>query len=225
VSGSIVGSTTALRFTPTERVLHWAFALLYLGLLGTGLPLLVPALRPWIRGYTPLIGVRLHLACAALWVLAVLLVVAAGDRRVLRRTGRELTTFVADDARWLRRFPRWLIADPLERAAMDVAVGRFNAGQKVNALFSALTAALLLISGLALIPLDGGVLAEWLTGADSIGTWRRAHQWLTWLVLLPVAGHVFLATLFPPTRPSLPGMLGGRVDQVWAARHHPRWRR
>jgi len=73
------------------------------------------------------------------------------------------------------------------------------------------TAALLLITGIALWPFGAG------------GLWRAAHRWLTLLVLIPIAGHVFLAVIFPSTRQGLTGMLDGRVDREWAATHHPRW--
>jgi formate dehydrogenase subunit gamma len=43
---------------------------------------------------------------------------------------------------------------------------------------------------------------------------------LTFIVL---AGHVFLAVVFPPTRPALRGMLTGWVDRTWARRHYARW--
>ncbi|HEU5319568.1 MAG TPA: cytochrome b/b6 domain-containing protein [Methylomirabilota bacterium] len=211
------------RFSATERALHWGFGLLYLSLLATGLPLMFPALRGWIRGYAPVVGFRLHLACAALWIVVTLAVIALGDRRVLGRSWRELTTFGPADAAWLRSFPRWLVAGAAARADIDGRVGRFNAGQKLNALFVAATSGLLLLTGLALVPIDGALPAALVTGAGSVELWRRAHAWLTLLVLLPLAGHVFLALAFAPTRPSLRGMLSGAVDREWAARHYPRW--
>ena len=216
---------TRLRFSVSERLLHWAFALGYLALLASGLPLMFPALRGLIRGYTPVVGVRLHLAAAVVWVAATLAVVALGDRRRLRATGRELARLGRADAAWLRHFPRWLVTAAAERARLDRGVARFNAGQKVNALFTAATAALLLVTGLALTPVaaDGTSVAALLTGPGSVGWWSATHRWLTVLVLLPVAGHIYLASLHPPTRPALGGMLDGRVDADWAAAHHPRW--
>jgi formate dehydrogenase subunit gamma len=213
-----------LRFSVTERALHWAFALTYLAVLGSGLPLMVEGLREWIRGYSPVIGLRLHLACAALWLAATLAVIAAGNRRRLGATLRELTRFAHGDAAWLGRFPRWLVAGAAERARIDAAVGRFNAGQKVNLVFTLVTSGLLLVSGLALTPAGDAVVAAHVTGVASVALWRAAHRWLTLLVLLPIAGHVYLAALHPPTREALGGMLDGRVDEQWAAAHHPRWR-
>jgi cytochrome b subunit of formate dehydrogenase len=135
-----------LRFTATERALHWGFALGYLLLLGSGLPLMMPVLRGWIRGYSPVIGLRLHLAAAVLWVVATLAVVLLGDRRRLRDTWRELSRLGPDDGAWLWRFPCWLVARSGDRARIDATVGRFNGGQKVNALFTALTSGLLLVT-------------------------------------------------------------------------------
>jgi formate dehydrogenase subunit gamma len=213
-----------VRFSVTERVLHWAFALTYLSLLASGLPIMFPGLRAWIRGYSPVIGLRLHVACGVLWIATTLAVVMAGNRARLVRTLRELTHLGRADAAWLRRFPRWLVAGGAERARIDAAVGRFNAGQKANLIFTLATSGLLLVSGVAVTPVGEDPLATYLTGPASLAVWREAHRWLTLLVLVPIAGHVYLAAVHPPTRPALGGMLDGRVDERWAAEHHPRWR-
>ena len=199
------------RFTVSERALHWALALGYLLLLASGLPLMMPALQGGIRGYSPLIGERLHIACAIFWVLTMIAALALGDRRRVKRTLEELARLEPSDRRWLRSFPRWLVAPPRERARLDRDVGRFNAGQKINALFTLVTASLLLATGVAL----------WPFGIDGIV--RDVHRWLTLLVLIPIAGHVYLAAVHPSTRHALKGMLDGRVDREWAASHHPRW--
>lgn len=52
---------------------------------------------------------------------------------------------------------------------------------------------------------------------------RRLHYLFTPFVLLPVLGHIALATIHPRTRASLRGMLSGVVDAAWAREHHPRW--
>ena len=204
-------SEGVLRFSVTERALHWAFASGYLLLLASGLPLMVPALRGWIRGYSPLTGERLHLACGIFWVVATLGVLALGDRRRVGSTLGDMTTLEPGDGPWLRRFPRWLVATAVERARLDRTVGRFNAGQKINAVFTLVTASLLLVTG----------VAPWPVGAD--GLWGAAHRWLTVFVLIPIAGHIFLAAVHPSTRHVLTGMLDGRVGREWAATHHPRW--
>lgn len=40
------------RFTATERAFHWGFVAWYLALLASGLPLMLPGLRPWVHGWT-----------------------------------------------------------------------------------------------------------------------------------------------------------------------------
>lgn len=210
-----------VRFTASERTLHWVFAAGWLGLLASGLPLMFPGLQGWIRGYSPAVGLRLHLAAAGLWLVALAGVLLFGNRRRLAATWRDLTALDADDRRWLAGFPRWLTAGPAVRARLDARVGRFNAGQKLNALFTAASAAVLLATGLALVPEALGAAEPAGSAAAAL---RAVHRWVTLAALPPLAGHLFFALAFPATRPSLPGMLRGRVDADWAARHHPRWR-
>jgi formate dehydrogenase subunit gamma len=212
--------SAVVRFTPSERAFHWVFAAGWLVLFASGLPLMSPGLQGWIRGYSPVVGRRLHLAAAVVWIAAIAAVLVVGNRGRLAATWRELATLDADDRRWLARLPRWLAAAPVARARLDADVGRFNAGQKLNALFTTLSSALLLASGLTLVPeaLGSGVLGP------PAAVLRVVHRWTTLVALLPVGGHLFFAVVFPATRPSLPGMLRGRVSAEWAARHHPRWR-
>lgn len=210
-----------LRFTGTERAFHWGFALWYFALLASGLPLMLPALRPWIYGWTRVVGVRLHLASGVLWILVPVAIVALGNRKHLRRAARDLAGFSRADWGWVVRFPAWLFCRSEEPAEVD----RFNSGQKLYAVFTAVTSLLLLLTGLALWPLDdtGAIAGDFLAGSGSVRLWRDVHKLLTLAILLPLAGHIFFALLHPRTRPSLPGMLGGRVDAEWAAAEHPRW--
>ena len=108
------------RFTATERAVHWVHATAFFGLLATGLVLYVPRLSILI-GRRPLVK-NLHAYTAVAWIAALLLVVVLGDRRRLRQTLRELDEFDSDDLLWLRRRP--------------APQGRFNAGQKVNAVLT-----------------------------------------------------------------------------------------
>ena len=210
-----------LRFTATERAFHWAFALAYLSLLVTGLPLWLSGLRPWIPWWNRTIGVRLHLSGAVLWLAVPLLVFGLGDRGALRGAGKHLARFAPGDWAWLRRFPRWFFGRAREPGDVD----RFNAGQKFYASFTAATSALLLLTGLALWPAGEGsaVLGDFVLGPGSVRAWRDAHKVLMLLILCPLGAHLFFALLHPRTRPSLSGMLRGRVPAGWAAAEHPRW--
>jgi formate dehydrogenase subunit gamma len=49
------------------------------------------------------------------------------------------------------------------------------------------------------------------------------HDWITLILMLLVAGHLYLAVLHPSTRHSLRGMTLGDVDEGWARQHHRKW--
>jgi formate dehydrogenase subunit gamma len=198
-----------LRFSASARALHWTLALATLGLLASGLPLLLPAFRGWIRGYDPQVGLRLHLALSV-FLLAPGLVVLLGDRGALRAESVELMRLGREDWRWLRGLPAFLVGLP----CASERVGRYNGGQKLNA-----WGVLMSVTGLTLtgVPL-------WLGApAGLLPILRWLHDGLTLVLLLLVVGHVVLATLHPRTRPALRGMVDGWVPADWAAVQYPRW--
>lgn len=216
------GQKEVLRFSATERAFHWAFALPFLGLLLSGLPLSFPNVRSWITGYTLQIGVRLHLACAVAWVLAPSLVVMFGDRRVLAEAAVDLFVIIRTELKWLRQSLRWLAGFACEMED----VGRFNAGQKLNAWLVSFGSVILGVTGIALWIAwqwpDPVTAARALT-ADRVEWSRRLHYLVTLIMLAPLLGHISLATIHPRTNGSLRGMLVGVVDAEWARHHHPLW--
>ena len=188
------------RFSRTERAAHWIHAAAFFGLLATGLVLYVPRLSV-LFGRRPLLK-DLHVYTAVGWIAALVLVIALGDRRRLRKTLRELEEFDQDDLMWLRRKPR--------------PQGRFNAGQKVNAALTAAFAVLFAVSGSLL----------WLGERDhrfQFASTILLHDWLTYISLALLIGHLYLALIYPATRHSLRGMTTGSVRRDWAERHHPKW--
>ena len=190
------------RFSRTERAVHWVHAVAFLVLLGTGLALYLPSLSQLI-GRRPLLK-DVHVYTAVAWIVALVLVVALGDRRRLRETLRELDHFDTDDVLWLQRYP--------------TAQGRFNAGQKVNAAITAAFAVLFAVSGTLL----------WLGERDhrfQFASTILLHDWLTLFSLVLFVGHLYLAVIYPATRHSLRGITTGSVRRDWAERHHPKWAR
>lgn len=188
------------RFTLTERLVHWTHATAFFALLATGLVLYVPVLSTWINRRNTVKNV--HLLTAIVWAVALVLLVALGNRAALRRTWREVETFDSADRRWLRgrRAPQ----------------GRLNAGQKVNALLTAAFALLFTVSGVLL----------WLGERDTRfrleGT-VVVHDALMYISLVLLTGHLYLAVIHPKTRHALRGMTMGDVREDWAAAHHSRW--
>jgi len=188
------------RFSRTERVLHWVNALGFFTLLGSGLVLYLPSLSVLV-GRRPLVK-DVHFWSGIGWVSLLVLVALAGDRRGLLRTAGELERFDRDDARWLtgRRAPQ----------------GRFNAGQKLNAVLTAAFTLLFFVSGLLL----------WLGERDTRFRFASTvilHDGLMYAALVLLVGHLYLAVIHPATRHALRGITVGTVSEDWARRHHGKW--
>jgi len=188
------------RFSPTERALHWVHASAFLALLATGLVLYVPALSELVAR-RPLVK-DAHLFTALAWIAALALVVGLGDRPGLRRTLGEIDRFDDDDLRWLR--------------GRKAPQGRFNAGQKLNAVLTSSFALLFAVSGLLL----------WLGERDTrfrFGSTLLLHDALMYASVGLLVGHLYLAVIHPTTRHALRGITRGDVRRDWALEHHRTW--
>jgi len=189
------------RFTRTERLLHWVHAAAFFVLLGSGLVLYLPPLSVAV-GRRPLLK-DIHFLTGVSWAGAILLIVAVGNRRALAQTVREIDLFDRDDRRFLV-------------GRVDVPQGRFNAGQKVNAILTAAFATLFFVSGLLL----------WYGERDTSfrlpGT-VFLHDALMYISVVIVAGHLYLSLIHRTTRHALRGMTLGAVREDWARAHHPKW--
>jgi formate dehydrogenase subunit gamma len=196
------------RFNGTERLFHWAFAMPFIVTMATGLGLYFPELAK-LAGNRELVR-NLHRFAGLGTVLLPLLVLAFGDRRSVGRDVREVDLWSQDDQRWFRA---WLWRKVGGRDRLP-AQGRFNAGQKFNAVLTAGCVFWLAITGLLIFP---GVHPPFWLVANS----RDLHN-LAWIILTPaVIGHVYLAAVYPPTRPGLSGIITGRVPLRWLREHHP----
>jgi formate dehydrogenase subunit gamma len=115
-----------------------------------------------------------------------------------------LNRFTRDDRRWLRSRTRRDGAIP---------VGKFNAGQKINAW---------LVAGSTGVLLGTGVILEW-TGLVRL-SWRSGatfvHDWFALGLGLLVLGHIAFAMRDPEARR---GMRTGRVRRTWAEVEHRAW--
>src|SRR5262249_26531601 len=143
----------------------------------------------------------IHFWGGVAWLAALAAVVLLGGRRLLA-TARELDSFDSDDLRWLR--------------GRGGPQGRFNAGQKINAILTAAFAVLFGVSGLLL----------WFGEQDTRFRFASTvilHDGLMYVSLVLLVGHLYLALINPATRHSLRGMTLGDVRVEWATRHHAKW--
>jgi len=126
--------------------------------------------------------------------------------RSYRDDTRRLNRFTASDWAWLR-----------SRSRRDgtIEVGKFNAGQKLNASLSAGSIGALLLSGSVMYATKVTPLA-WRSGATFV------HDWFALGVGLLVVGHLVMATKDPH---AMTGIRTGRVPLRWARREHAAWAR
>ena len=172
----------------------------FLVLFASGLCLYLPSLSELV-GRRPLLK-DIHVYTALVWLAALALVLLAGDRRRLLATAREIDRFDDDDLAWLR--------------GKRVPQGRFNAGQKINAIVTAALAVLFAVTGFFL----------WYGERNHAFRLQNAllvHDWLMYVSFFLLLGHLYLALLHPTTRHSLNGITRGWVREDWARRHHPKW--
>lgn len=126
--------------------------------------------------------------------------------RAYRDDARRLNRFTSRDWDWLRS---------RDRRSGRIEVGKFNAGQKLNASLSAGSIGVLLLSGCVmyftrLTPLP------WRSGATFV------HDWFALAVGLLVVGHLVMASKDPH---AMTGIRTGRVPLRWARREHAAWAR
>jgi formate dehydrogenase subunit gamma len=187
------------RFSRAERLIHRATAILMTVCILTAAVLYNGFLAVPV-GHRHLVEL-IHVYCG--FALPVPLLLGLGSfayRADLRRLGR----FTDADRRWLRT---------RTRRDGTIPVGKFNAGQKLNAS---------LASGSILVLLGTGVLMYFVRLAPL--PWRSGatlmHDWFSLALGLLVIGHVLFALKDPEARR---GMRTGSVSRAWARREHAGW--
>ena len=194
-----------LRYTLSERVVHWAAAASYVYLLLTGLALWTPALF-WlstvlgggylVRTLHPIVGIVF--SAVVVWMYAMW-------RRDMRTTPA--------DRRW-----RAAMAHYIRNEDHRVPpAGRFNYGQKTLFWVMVWGAAALLVSGLVLwmphlIPRDLRLVREAALVVHAVSA------------LVTIGGfivHLYMGIAVVPG--GLSAMTHGEVSEEWARRHHAIW--
>jgi formate dehydrogenase gamma subunit len=192
------------RFTRVERAVHHVTAALLLICLGTAALLYIPELanafgrRELIKSIHIWAGIALPFPALLGWL-----------SRAFRADLRRLNRFHPSDWEWLRRRDRRAV----RQGRGVLPVGKFNAGQKLNAAF---------VGGAILIMLGTGLMLTFpnpfpvrlRTGATFV------HDWLTLAIFVVTLGHLWYAFR---DRGALSAMLSGQVTPEWAARHHAGW--
>jgi formate dehydrogenase subunit gamma len=172
-----------------------------------GLICLATAAALYLEPVAELVGRRALVVQIHVWsglALPVPALLGWAASRAVRADYRLLNRWTRVDREWLRR---------RDRRTAGLPVGKFNAGQKLNASLSAGGGLVLLGTGIVLAygrrwPLDLRIGATF------------GHDWTAFAVLLLVAGHLWFASHDEDARR---GMRTGRVPVGWALREHPAW--
>jgi formate dehydrogenase subunit gamma len=187
------------RFSRAERAVHWTLAVLMAVCIATAAILYNGFLGVPIghRHVVELIHVYSGLALP-------LPLLAGLGFAAYRADLSRLNRFRPMDWAWLR-----------SRARRDgtIRVGKFNAGQKLNAALTAGSILVLLASGL-LMYFPGVARLSWRTGATLV------HDWFALGLGLLVVGQIDEAVHDSEARR---GMRTGRLSRAWAMREHRDW--
>jgi formate dehydrogenase subunit gamma len=192
------------RFTRAERYIHWVTTVLMLALIATGAVLYNDQLAIY-TGHRQFIAV-VHLYCG----FALPIPMAAGVfSKACRADARRLNRHTTQDRLWLRH--RAWKHGRVEQYGLKV--GKFNAGQKLNAAFQC--GAILVMAGTGTI--------MWFQNLASVSARTGAtfvHDWLALAIGFVIIGHVWFAM---GDRHARAGMRRGTVPRSWAEQEHRLW--
>jgi len=192
-------SARLLRFSRAERWVHRSIAVLMVALIATGAALYFPDISVLV-GNRPLIS---DIHWIAGFALPIPLVLALASK-TFRKDSGELNRFTPEDWKWLRSS---------DRRSGRIPVGKFNAGQKLNAAFS--------LGSIIIMLATGSIMFFSSLFPDDIRTGATfVHDWLTLLIVVVVAGHTYMAMKDAEARV---GMRTGYVSRQWAEREHRQW--
>jgi formate dehydrogenase subunit gamma len=188
------------RFTQGERWIHRSVGVLMGVCLITAAILSTPVFSELVG--RRFIVSRIHIYCGLMLPVPILLgfVFSPAFRADVRRLDR----FTPRDWKWLRA---------KDRRTGRIPVGKFNAGQKLNASFIVGAILVMLATGFIMWRNQMWPLA-WRTGATFV------HDYLALAILLVVIGHMVMASKDPEART---GMREGDVERSWAEREHGAW--
>jgi formate dehydrogenase gamma subunit len=200
---------TILRFDRVERCAHQLNGTLFLILMVTGLALYFEPVMALVGRRKLVQDIHVYSGLA----LPVPLVISA-----LGYWGKELRADISRLNRWLPDDGTWLrvsLSDSVRRRSVraQLRLGKFNAGQKLNAAFTLGAILVMLATGSILRWYHPWPLA-WRTGATFV------HDWLSVAIVVVVIGHIRFAL---HDREALRSIWTGTISRGWAKIHAPAW--
>ena len=192
------------RFNAFDRVVHWILAIAFFILVISGLGLFAHTFFGYFAFFGgPEQGILAHKIAGVIFLITSVLLFLAH--------ARETCSFDSDDRRWIRACGGYL-----KRDSEEIPQGKFNAGQKLFALFSIVASLVLAVTGF--IIWDPTAFGRGLTQFSLM-----LHGLFFVLFVMGAVVHIYLATIGNPG--TADGMLWGYVKRSWAKKHASKWYR
>lgn len=204
-------------------LLHWFNAFVWLIELATGSAIVVTppfAFMPhwYLVMMESMFGsranlLRVHMVTGLTWIVVFIVYAVFGWREYLHaQVLKKEIGLDADDFRWLRIRVLRLIGLSSEDLPPQ---GAYNAGQKFYAVMVYAMVPLIMITGVIMtFHLFGTAMVQWS---------MVLHFLAAGLVVSGLMIHVYMGAVFPEERPAFYSMITGRVNELYAFRHHYKW--
>ena len=192
------------RFTKTERLLHWSFAIPTVMLALSGLTMVVVSLFELNHIIKKSSIVTVHVTIGFILITLPLMVFFGGDRRIVLKDVKEILHLSRKDISWIFRTFLWLFLRHITLPPQ----GKFNGGQKINTVLTLFLVLGLSLTGLTILIVKGSLLANII------------HVILFFIFLSVFPGHLYLALINPSTRPAIRAITTGRINAEWLKEHH-----
>lgn len=190
-----------LRFDRIERFVHWMNALLFVILMLTALPLYFAQVES-VVGRRELIA-EIHTWTGITLPLPLLISLSGPWGSRFRADIRRFNLWTKGELKWIRT----LGLNP------GLEMGKFNPGQKMNAIFVGSAIVVMFCTGFVLRWFNSFPLS-WRTGTTFV------HDVFAAAIVVVVTGHILFAVLH---RDALKSIFTGRISEVWVSRHAPQW--
>jgi formate dehydrogenase subunit gamma len=204
-------------------LLHWFNAFVWLMELASGSALVVsPAYRfmPlwYLKMMEELFGtranlLRFHIAVGMTWIIVFVVYAVFGWSHYLKMEvlAKEVS-LDRDDFEWLKTRALKLLGRSSEPLP---AQGAYNAGQKLYALMVYTMVPVVMLTGLTMtFHLFATVAVQWA---------MVLHFLAAGMVVSGLMIHVYMGAVFPEERSAFYSMITGKVDELYAFRHHFKW--
>ena len=203
---SFNNNNTIQRFERSEIILHWVNAVPFLILCLTGAMNILSRFEIYFSNSSPfIVAIRLmHKVSAVLWIGGIGFSFFFVGRKLNIANTRDQFNIGLSDIKWMIK----AMLSVFSRRIEVPPVGKFNIGQKINALLVILYVVAFAASG-ALMWIYNTMLFPW-----------YFHAAVFFMTVFSLGGHLYLSFLHPSTRPGLIGIFNGTVPRSYIEHHH-----